>query len=148
MEVLCLVALASLFGLMLYYYNDLPKLIPKHFNSIGEPTRFGPKSGILILPVAVFVIYLLMTILSRFPHLFNYAVEITPDNAEVQYKNAIAMIQTIKLTIIGVNFYITYFEIKISLGESTGLGSYFLPVMLTILFGVLAIFIYRSFQSR
>lgn len=100
LEMLALVSLMVSLLLTVFNYADLPDEIPVHYNFIGEADRFGNKQQIWILPVVSFILYLGLTVLNRFPHKFNYPVEIRPDNAEYQYTLATRLVRILKLLII------------------------------------------------
>lgn len=127
-------------------YSELPDIIPIHFNGAGLADRFGEKGNILILPLIATAIFTILTILNRFPNLFNYPITITKDNAFRQYLNATRMIRYLKLMIVAVFGFITIQTIRSAKGETEGLGIWFLPVMLTLFFIPLAYFISQSFR--
>jgi uncharacterized membrane protein len=129
-------------------YNQLPDTIPRHYNASGEPDGFSAKSILFILPMVAMATYLIMTIGLRFPHIFNYPVEITAKNAERQYRNAILMMRVIKTLIVVMFGYLTYATIQTSLGKMHGLGTWFAPVFLVVMLGAVGFFVYRAFRLR
>ena len=71
---------------------SLPDTIPIHFNLKGTPDGYGKKLNLLITPLVSTVIYIGMTIINRYPHLFNYPVKINEKNAVEQYLLATALL--------------------------------------------------------
>lgn len=148
LEAIGFVGIIFIVVLVMNSYNDLPDTIPRHFNLTGEPDGFGGKSILFILPTVTIVIYLVLTIGLRFPHIFNYPFEITEENAERQYKNMTLMVRFIKTFIVMVFGYLTYATIKSGLGEMQGLGTWFTPVTLVSILGTIGYFIYQGFKLR
>lgn len=88
-----LAALATLGALLLLgavpaVWSRLPDRVPTHFGFTGQPDAWGAKGTLLLLPLIGWVMYLSLLALTRVPHLYNYPVPITPENAEVQYRLA------------------------------------------------------------
>jgi uncharacterized membrane protein len=114
-------------------YSNIPGTIPTHFDLTGKPDGFGDKSSIFILPVISSVLYIGMTILNRFPHIFNYPTKITNQNAERQYTIATKLIRYLKLIIVFTFSTIGLMTSLISNNKLSGLGILFLPLYLVII---------------
>ena len=127
-EVLGGLGLIALIVLPIYYFGDLPEQIPKHYNASGQPDSFGSRGSIWVLPVIGIVIYTGLSILNRFPHVFNYPVRVTRDNAARLYTIATSTMRAIKVIIVWSFAFINFRTIEIALGMETGLGKIFLPV--------------------
>lgn len=148
MEAIGLVALVVLVLLPIFNYNSLPDHIPIHFNAAGIVDGYGDKNGIWALPAVGLVLYLGMTYLNRYPQIFNYPINITTENAKSQYRIATKMIRVLK-TIIAIAFaYIVYASIRNAMGHNNGLGAYFLPIFLIMIFGTSTFFIIKIFKSK
>jgi uncharacterized membrane protein len=95
LEVASLVGLAVLCWLTwiaLYGPNRLPDHVPTHFDAAGNPNAWGSPSGMLLMPVIATALYLLMTVVARFPDAFHYPVRVSPGN--------IARLQTVTLSMV------------------------------------------------
>ena len=148
LEVIGLVGIIFTVGIITTSYNDLPDSIPRHFNALGRPDGHSGKSILFILPAVTLVTYLIMTIGLKFPHIFNYPLEITKENAERQYRNATLMMRVLKTIIVIIFGYLTYATIQTGLGEMQGLGAWFTPVVLVSVLGTVGYFIYQTFRLR
>lgn len=130
-------------------YSILPETIPTHFNLKGVADDYGSKATIFILPSVATAIYLLITVLKRYPHIFNYMVKITVENAESQYRFATRMLRVVKLFVI-VLFGIVCIMVTNATndaGLSRWLGA-FLPIILA-LFTVNTLgFVFRSTKTK
>ena len=147
-EFIGLFFLIILIALPLIFSGQLPERIPTHFNIAGEPDGYGSKMTLWILPITAAIMYIGMTILEAFPYIYNYPVEITPENAVSQYTLGTRLIRILK-TVIAILFsFLSYKTINTGLGTTAGLGKVFLPVFLLITFGIVIIYVVRSLNSK
>jgi uncharacterized membrane protein len=146
-EVTAVISLIILIVLPIVNYSTLPERIPDHYNSSGIPDSYGSKIILLILPATGVFIYLLMTVLVRFPHIFNYPVRITAENAEVQYRLATRLMRYLKTVIIIMFTFISSQTIRLTEGKTGGLGKLFLPLFLLATFGIVIIYFVQSLNN-
>lgn len=123
-------ALISLWGYAISNYTVLPDRIPVHFDASGHVDSYGHKFSIFILPIIGAVFFFVILLLGRYPHLFNYPVTITKENAEKQYKNGLRMMRYLKFFITATFLIIEYQTIQTAIGRSEGLGAWFFPLIL------------------
>jgi uncharacterized membrane protein len=129
-------------------YSNLPDTIPTHFNAAGEADGFGRKASIVGLPIIATLLYIGLTLLNRYPHIFNFPTPITQDNALKQYTNATRMIRYLKLILVLVFTGISYQTIQQANGTGEGLGLWFLPLTLVLIFMPLIYFVIKSVQAK
>jgi uncharacterized membrane protein len=115
-------ALALLVGLTLASYFQLPDTIPTHFNAVGKADSYGSKASIFTLPLIGTVMFIGLTILNRYPHIFNYPTEITAENAARQYANATRMIRYLKFAVVLLFAFLVFKTSSIATGNTEGLG--------------------------
>jgi uncharacterized membrane protein len=127
---------------------NLPDKIPVHFGVSGNPDLWGDKIKLTYIPVVMIFIYGLLTLVVRFPHTFNYLVEITQENAEFQYKNARKLISWLKIEIIFVFAYIEWITVQVAYGKKSGLDVWFLPFFLVLLFGTVIFYFFKMIRNR
>lgn len=144
-EVIGIVAVLTLITLPLYFYSQLPDTIPSHFNWSGTPDRYGAKNTIFLFPLIGIVAYFILAQVIKFPHIFNYPVEITPENAKRQYTIATKMIRYLNVTTTVVFAYLTFGMIRTALGQQNGLGQFIMPLLLALVFGIIG---YSFFQAK
>ena len=128
-------------------YSSLPDTIPTHFNAAGEADGFGRKASIVGLPLIATLLYIGLTLLNRFPHIFNFPTPITPDNALSQYTNATRMIRFLKLILVLVFAGISFQTIQQANGTGEGLGLWFLPLTLVLVSMPLLYFVVKSLKK-
>lgn len=147
-ELIAFVFLVMLVALPLIFLKELPERIPVHFNLAGQTDSYGSRSTMWLLPLLGLFIYIGMTIIERFPHIYNYPVEITEKNALKQYIIATRLIRILKTVILIIFSFITWQTIKTAKGNTSGLGKVFLPVFLLFIFGIVLIYIVKSLNNR
>ena len=147
-DVLSLLGIALLLIIPLYYYGQLPAEIPSHFNGAGEPDAYSSKTSIWLLPVVGIVMGLGMMALTRIPHLYNYPVKITEENAKKQYRGAARLIRILNFLITFAFVYIIIGTIQMGLGNAKGLGNGFLTVFLVAIFGVIGLYLSQSTKKE
>lgn len=143
------IALIGLWGPILllgYYWNNLPDSIPQHYNFAGEVDAWGDKSTLLLLIGINAILWLGLTILSRYPHIYNYLTEITEQNAPRQYQLARQLIIFVKAVVTLLFFGITWHIIMTALGHTYPLWPIIgLPV--TAIFASLPVYLVRAGQN-
>lgn len=123
------------------HYSDLPQEIPIHFGADGQPDNYGSKASLFILPLIGLVLYLSIHYLNRFPHLFNYAVKITPANAFEQYQKARRLLRWVNTLVVLVFAYILFASVQTALGHQNGLGDSFLWIFIALMASPMVIYL-------
>jgi uncharacterized membrane protein len=140
--------LAFIWIITLYFYRKLPGTIPTHFNAAGTADDFGPRSSVFFLPALGTVLFIGMSILNRFPHIFNYPVKITPENALRQYTMATRMIRVLKLSVLIVFTLITWLTGHAAISQAGSIGAWLMPAILILVFAPVAYYIVKSFRDK
>jgi uncharacterized membrane protein len=144
MEIAGWVVTVGVWVLIAVNYAHLPDRIPTHFDAAGQPDAFGHKATILILPVVSTVLFLGLTLLNNYPHVFNYPTTITPDNALDAYTKATRLLRYLKLVVVFIFGMIAFKTIHTANGNAEGLGVWFLPVVLGLIFIPLVNYVLKS----
>ncbi len=148
LEITGWVAMVGIWILTIVNYPGLPDTIPTHFNALGQVDGYGGKGTLLILPLIVTLVVVGLTILNRFPAIFNFPVKITHENAQKQYTNATRFIRYLKLVIALIFGFIAFNAVQNAQGKAEGLGIWVLPLMLGLIFIPLIIYIGWSFKNK
>jgi uncharacterized membrane protein len=125
-----LIVLIATWGFTVYHFNKLPDIIATHFDFNGNPDGFGSKFTIWLLPIIITLVYILIYVLNRYPHKFNYLTKITEQNASKQYKMAARMMRVILFNITLLFAFITFKEINGAYTKSSSLEWWFIPLLL------------------
>jgi uncharacterized membrane protein len=143
----------SVLALMIIYifivYNDLPHTIPTHFNGEGEANGFGNKSMMWLLPGIGAILYIAFSILNRFPHIHNYNINITEENALKNYRFSSRILRFTLLFIMLLFVFIEYDIVSYVNGQGNIFGNWFVTVVI-ILSLILPIFliIYKKKMNK
>ena len=148
LEVVGWVSVFGIWALPLINYFDLPEIIPIHFNGAGKADRFGNKTHIFVLPIISTLLFIGLTTLNKHPHIFNYPSQITKENAVHQYTNATRMIRVLKLVIVVLFGLIVFRKIQIVNGHADGLGTWFLPLTMGMIFIPMLYFLIKSLKKK
>ncbi|MDX9811124.1 MAG: DUF1648 domain-containing protein [Bacteroidales bacterium] len=147
-EALALICLVVMFILPVLSFSDLPDEIPTHFNAAGEPDAFSPAKSIWTLPVTGLITWILLTLAGFFPRIYNYPVQITPENAGAQYRTATRLMRTIKCIVVAMFAFMVHRTILTALGKAEGMGKVFLPVSMVILSGATIFYIVSALNQK
>lgn len=137
-NLLSFLSVTGLFLTIFLNWNTFPDKIPGHYNAAGEIDRWGNKWELLILPICLLFIYALISMLSRYPQIWNTGVTVTDHNREQVYSVLYSMIVTIKLIMAATFAYLSLCQISF-----IDLSAWLLPIELIILFAVLAFYIMK-----
>lgn len=127
-----------------FAYRTLPATIPTHFDLRGQPDGFGNKLSILVLPGVGTLLFLTLTIINRFPHIFNYPVSITEGNAPKQYLLATRFIRYIKTMLLLLFNLLLGYTYATAKGIHISMGKWIVPVTLACTLLPTLLFVIRS----
>ena len=119
-----------------------------HYNLAGKADGFGNKNQILTLPIVSSVLFIGLTFLNRFPHIFNYRTKINEENAFYYYTNTTRMIRFLNLIIVTIFGLIIFKTIQNAKGNADGLGSWFLPLTFGLIFIPLAFYLTKTIRTK
>lgn len=142
------ILIVTVWVLIIKNYSSLPATIPTHYNAAGQADGFGGKATILTLPIIATILFVGLTILNKFPHVFNYPIDITQDNAFRQYTNATRLTRYLKLIITFIFGMIVLKTIQMANGETNGLGVWFVPLTMALTFIPVIYFVIISFKIK
>lgn len=141
-------AIVALWGMAIVYFKKLPGNIPVHSDLGVQADSVGGSWAVFVLPLIASVLFIVLTVLNRFPHIFNYPVSINSDNAAKQYLYATRLIRVLKLTLVLTFGSITYSLASFSLTKENGKGIWLIPFILAVNFLPLIVYLAKSFKSR
>ena len=142
-EIIGLIGIICSIVLPIYYFNDLPDQIPKHFNALGQVDSHGNRGIIWLLPAIGLFLYVGLTILNKFPFAFNYPTIITNENAEKLYTIGTRTVRLLKVIVVLSFVFLNFKTIEIALNKSTEIGKFYLPIFLAVLIILIGTTIYK-----
>jgi hypothetical protein len=144
LEAISLAVLAAMVGITWEAFTGpipLQERIPTHFDALGNPNGWGPPAALWLLPAVAVGLYLLMTLVARFPSAFNYPVRVTAENRPRLEALALAMVAWIKIEMVFLFAGIQWFTIAVARRGHGSLPPAVLPVCLVVVLGTVGWFI-------
>lgn len=135
-------ALLGLLAMWAAYYrmlDTLPDRVPIHFDLYGRPDRWGSASGSVALPIVATLVVLLLTLVGRVPHLFNYPLTITLANHRYQYTLAVRLLRVLALCIVLV-FGLVLTMVWLSAAGQVAPGIWLMLPILALVFGPITVY--------
>ena len=143
LNIACIILLLGVVIYLLIRWSSIPDQVPGHFNVSGDVTRWDSKGTLIIMPVIAGVLYIGITILERFPQVWNTGVRITQENMFRVYRILKSMISIVKLLIITI-----FVSITIITSLAISLPSWLMPVFISLIFGTIVFNIVRLVKAR
>ena len=141
-------ALLAQFVIVFSAWPELPDRVPQHFNAAGEADAWGSRAALLLLPAVNFVVSLIMTVVSRFPHISSVPIEVTAANAARVYRLVRFQTVWLKAVLSFVFAYMSWRMVGQALGTAQGLGSAFLPLTVVAVGSAVVWFYFELRQQR
>lgn len=110
-------------------WGELPERLPTHFNFRGEVDGWGPRKMLLYLPLTAVMVWVLLSVVSFFPSLWNYPVRVTSANVAGLYRCSLNLLLILKLELLVFFAYITWAVV-----EGENLQVYFTALALAVIF--------------
>lgn len=132
-----LVLVLALTAYALYGPHPLTGRIATHFNASGQPNGWGTPAMLWFMPGVAVFIYALMTVVARFPASFNYPFRITPRTRPLLEALTMQMVAWLKAELMATFAWIQWGTIRSAQEGKLGLSSFFLPVVIGIVFGTI-----------
>lgn len=132
LELSCIAIIIMIWAYVFSEYSTLPDTIPTHFNAAGIADDFGSKSTLFMMPVIATVLYGLLFVLNLYPHLHNYSVNITKENAYKNYQLSTRFLRIVNVLLCILFGYISFSMVNSAITPEQGIGSYVLPVIISV----------------
>jgi uncharacterized membrane protein len=147
-EAVALAGLLAGLGLVVFYWPRLPERVPTHFNLAGEADAWGARVNVLILPGVTLGLYTLLTLISFFPHIWNFPVRITKENAARQYRLGRLMVACLKAELVWVMAILSWQTMDAAVSGGARLHPATLPVMLGVVGVTVLWYFVAAFSAR
>ncbi len=133
---------------LLLNWGALPETVPAHIGPDGLVDGWGGKGELAVLPVVILLFYILLSVLQRFPHTYNYLVRITEENAPAQYRIAVSMMGWMNLILSAGLSALFFSMVELAVRGSDRMAAWVLPVFMGSLFGCLWYYLAQSWRER
>ena len=122
---------------------SFPDQIPMHYNGAGEIDRWGGKGEIIFIEVMMWIFYLGIGVVEKYPQIWNTGVEVTAKNKEKIYRTLKYMLKTLKFLTALIFAYLIVNSL-----QSTPLQGWFTPAVMILIFGDMAFWLIRLFRIK
>ncbi len=150
-EFLSLAALAALVFITInafYGPHPLPERIPTHFDLLGRANGWGSPRSILFFLAFSAAMYLFLTVVSRFPSLFNYPVKVTELNRPQLEQLALSLLSWTKAEMLAFFVWMEFAVVQAARYPDRGLAPYPLGVFVVTIFATIFGHILAMFRAR
>ncbi|WP_250434037.1 DUF1648 domain-containing protein [Hanstruepera flava] len=110
-------------------YNNLPETIASHFNAKGEADGYSNKLYLWFIPVLATTLYVGLFVLNKYPHVHNYIVNITEENALKNYRFSTRVVRVVNTLTVIMFAYIIYYIVQSAKDNEIHLSNWFVPVV-------------------
>ena len=86
--------------------------------------------------------------LANIPHYYNFPIEITEANAEVQYRLAARLIRSMNMVVTAYFGYLVFMKIQIGFGRAEALAKLSTPLFLGTLSAILVVYFILASRSK
>ena len=97
MNIIGFLALLGSTVFLLVSWSHIPDQIPTHYNFAGVADGYGGKGSLIFMMVLAWFMFILITVLMRFPNTWNMPVKVTAENKARLYSITRAMLEVIKM---------------------------------------------------
>ncbi len=145
LDILAATVLILLISYAFISYSDLPDTIPSHFNAKGEVDGYSDKTMLWLLPGLGIIIFFGMYILNKFPHMHNYMVNITEENALKNYRLSTRIVRFTNLFIMVIFGIVLFNIVESAKNNNSDMDNWILPFIIGFSIVLpIAIYIYQK----
>lgn len=124
-------------------WSSFPDQIPMHYNGAGEIDRWGGKGEIIFIEVMMWILYLGIGVVEKYPQIWNTGAEVTAKNREKVYRTLKYMLKTLKFLTALIFAYLIVNSL-----QSAPLPGWFTPAVMILVFGDMAFWLIRLFRIK
>ncbi|HWY11480.1 MAG TPA: DUF1648 domain-containing protein [Bacteroidia bacterium] len=117
---------------------ELPDTVPVHFNLKGEPNRYGSKYQLWIGVGVSLLLYIIFSVVSAYPHLYNYPSQ--KNDIDAQYKLGSKMTRSLKTWILLFLVILNYIIVQSAYSNSAKNAIWLIGFVIAIVAGHLIYF--------
>jgi uncharacterized membrane protein len=129
------------------FYSRLPERIATHFNSAGMANGVGARSTLWLLVGIAVLLYAALSVINFVPRVVNLKRPLAPERERAVLAESLAMVGWIKAEMCWIFAYLCLAMVRNGIGLQVGIGAWFLPVTLVVVFGTCAFYLMRIFEA-
>lgn len=142
LEIVGIILLVLFIGFIAISWGQLPDKIPGHYNAAGVVDRWGEKWEILILPIITIILYVGISLILRYPEMWNVPQTKKEANKYLVYSMAKTMLILMKVEVTANFFFLSYFSVK-----GKNLPALYTPIFMMIIFGTVIYYTWKCYKQ-
>ncbi len=142
-ELVALAGMVFAIAVVWDFYSRLPERIATHFNAEGMANGFGARSTLWLLVGIAVLLYATLSAVEGVRGVVNLKRPLAPEREKIALEESMAMVGWIKAEVCWMFAYICLAMVRNGMGLQVGLGWWFLPVTLVVVFGTCAVYMGR-----
>ena len=146
-ELIALAGLVFAIAVVWDFYSRLPERIATHFNGEGVANGFGARSTLWVLVGIAVLLYATLSAVEGVRGVVNLKRPLAPEREKIALEESMAMVGWMKVEVCWMFAYICLAMVRNGMGLQVGLGWWFLPVTLMVVFGTCALYVGRIFAA-
>ena len=136
--------LLAMFLLVAVYWKQLPERIPTHYGFDGQPTAWGGRVSVVIMPLACLLLYVLMTLSRIMPEsMYNSPVRLTEENRERQLALSRELLSVIKCCLL-----LSFLPLLILMLQGRPLPGWLVGLQLALILIPIVVYIVRMVKNK
>lgn len=135
LETIAVLALLATWGIALqaiFGPHPLPLSFPTHFDAVGHPNGWGGRGMVWLFPAIATAVYVGLSVLARFPGVFNYPVLVTPHNRARLESLTVGLFAWLKLELVCLFAWVEEAIVRSARQQQNALSPLFVPVVLVV----------------
>ena len=146
-ELIALAGLVFTVAVVWDFYSRLPERIATHFDVEGVANGFGARSTLWVLAGIAVLLYLTLVAIGSLPRVISLKRPLAPEREKVVLAETSAMVGWLNVEVCWMFAYICLAMVRNGMGLQVGLGIWFLPVLLVVVFGTCAFYMVRILEA-
>ena len=144
LNAVCWILFLAFLGYSFFAWQNLPDMIPRHFNALGEIDAYWSKNHFFFLPIMSAITYLTISICEFFPQSWNIPQKKGASllQNEKNLSLAYSMVIWLKLECLTVFWLLTHYTVI-----CRNLPIFFLALTMLIIFATMGYYIYRMYRK-
>lgn len=134
-SLLCLVGVAVY---LLLAWGSIPDRVPGHYNALGEVDHWSGKSSLIVLPIISWLIFGFITLVERYPQIWNTGITVTEQNRERVYRLLKNLIALVKMFVL-----LMFASLTVLSSLAVNLPIWYILAFLVAVFGTIAILLLK-----
>ncbi|MES2331739.1 MAG: DUF1648 domain-containing protein [Bacteroidota bacterium] len=147
LELLGYLAFIVLWAFTILAYSNSSGQVPSHFNAAGKIDAISGRDSLWTLAIVGSSLFIGLSVILRFPNIYNYPVVISEENAARQYSLATRLIRWIRLVTVTAFAVLAIDSYLLAIHKIDTISKWFLVALVVSILAVMIDYFIRSFKK-